>query len=263
MKKGFTLIELLVVVAIISILGAMLLPVFSQARENARRTVCLNNLKQIGLGTHMYAQDYDGYLPPQGWSNPDGESDYTWQIWTYKTALGRGGYVGPGYLLIGYKSDGSSKGRYVSSLEFFYCPSCTKCVYWSGHLKLSIMKSRWEAANTDGCRIPYVWNHGQPIYKHSWDAYSPGNGKLDRAAKLGYVWMADAYYPSYTPVSPGVQAYLGNHLDNRMSVPTGFNCLFFDGSVKWIPDPDHTIANTGGNYRMEPVYCKFWSMVRQ
>jgi len=65
MKKGFTLIELLVVVAVISILGAMLLPVFSRARENARRTVCLNNLKQLGLATHMYAQDYDGYLPPQ------------------------------------------------------------------------------------------------------------------------------------------------------------------------------------------------------
>ncbi len=59
MKKGFTLIELLVVVEIIAILAAMLFPVFSRARENARRTVCLNNLKQLGLATHMYAQDFE------------------------------------------------------------------------------------------------------------------------------------------------------------------------------------------------------------
>ncbi|MCM8806252.1 MAG: type II secretion system GspH family protein [Candidatus Omnitrophica bacterium] len=261
MKKGFTLIELLVVVAVISILGAMLLPVFSRARENARRTVCLNNLKQLGLATHMYAQDYDGYLPPQGWRTMDHESDYTWQIWTYNSALGRGGYIGPGYLLIGYKSDGSGTGKYISSIEFFYCPSCTKCVYWSGHLKLSIMKQRWESSNTDGCRIPYAWNHSEAIYKHSWSSSSPGYGKIDRAAKLGYVWIADAYWPASVPVSPGVPPYLGNHLYNSM--PMGFNCLFFDGSVKWIPDPDHNIANTGGNYRTDPSLCKFWTMVTQ
>jgi len=62
-KKGFTLIELLVVIAIIAILAAILFPVFARARENARRTSCLSNLKQIGLGVLQYVQDYDEFYP--------------------------------------------------------------------------------------------------------------------------------------------------------------------------------------------------------
>ncbi|NLO07124.1 MAG: prepilin-type N-terminal cleavage/methylation domain-containing protein [candidate division WS1 bacterium] len=59
MKRGFTLIELLVVIAIIAILAAILFPVFARAREKARQTSCLSNLKSLGLAGLMYAQDYD------------------------------------------------------------------------------------------------------------------------------------------------------------------------------------------------------------
>ena len=62
-RSGFTLIELLVVIAIIAILAAILFPVFAQAREKARQSVCLSNFKQIGLGVMMYAQDYDETYP--------------------------------------------------------------------------------------------------------------------------------------------------------------------------------------------------------
>lgn len=62
-NAGFTLIELLVVIAIIAILAAILFPAFARARENARRTSCLSNLKQTGLGTMMYVQDYDETFP--------------------------------------------------------------------------------------------------------------------------------------------------------------------------------------------------------
>jgi prepilin-type N-terminal cleavage/methylation domain-containing protein/prepilin-type processing-associated H-X9-DG protein len=62
-SSAFTLIELLVVIAIIAILAAILFPVFARAREKARQSACLSNLKQIGLAILMYAEDYDETLP--------------------------------------------------------------------------------------------------------------------------------------------------------------------------------------------------------
>jgi prepilin-type N-terminal cleavage/methylation domain-containing protein/prepilin-type processing-associated H-X9-DG protein len=66
---GFTLIELLVVIAVIALLAAILFPVFVQAREKARQTHCLSNLKQLGMATMMYTQDWDQVLPhsPYKW----------------------------------------------------------------------------------------------------------------------------------------------------------------------------------------------------
>ena len=62
-RRAFTLIELLVVVSIVAILAALLLPVFGRARENARRSSCLSNLKQIGIGFLQYTQDFDENYP--------------------------------------------------------------------------------------------------------------------------------------------------------------------------------------------------------
>jgi len=63
--RGFTLIELLVVIAIIAILAAILFPVFARAREAARKTACISNVKQIATGMMMYVSDYDSTYPPR------------------------------------------------------------------------------------------------------------------------------------------------------------------------------------------------------
>jgi prepilin-type N-terminal cleavage/methylation domain-containing protein/prepilin-type processing-associated H-X9-DG protein len=83
-RKGFTLIELLVVIAIIAILAAILFPVFARARENARRSSCASNLRQIGLGVMQYVQDYDEKYPHQQWtSGNEWLETPAWQIQPY------------------------------------------------------------------------------------------------------------------------------------------------------------------------------------
>ncbi|MBX3118199.1 MAG: prepilin-type N-terminal cleavage/methylation domain-containing protein [Fimbriimonadaceae bacterium] len=77
LKKAFTLIELLVVIAIIAILAAILFPVFAQAKDSAKDTAALSNVKQIGLAGLMYSADYDDYLPLSATSNTGG-----WNVWT-------------------------------------------------------------------------------------------------------------------------------------------------------------------------------------
>jgi len=75
-SRGFTLIELLVVIAIIAILAAILFPVFAQARESARKTMCLSNVKELALGWLMYAQDYDESSPMTAEQYSDGYQHY-------------------------------------------------------------------------------------------------------------------------------------------------------------------------------------------
>jgi prepilin-type N-terminal cleavage/methylation domain-containing protein len=81
-RIGFTLIELLVVIAIIAILAAILFPVFAQARDKARGSACLSNLKQIGTGLYMYLQDYDEVYPLNRFDMAGGDckpTGYTWK----------------------------------------------------------------------------------------------------------------------------------------------------------------------------------------
>jgi prepilin-type N-terminal cleavage/methylation domain-containing protein/prepilin-type processing-associated H-X9-DG protein len=106
--KGFTLIELLVVIAIIAILASILFPVFARARENARRTSCLSNTKQLGLGFMQYTQDYDEKYPIIGYG-PDSSNDHV--------IFPNGGSGPNNWILRVYP--------YVKSAQIFACPSNT------------------------------------------------------------------------------------------------------------------------------------------
>lgn len=106
--KKFTLIELLVVIAVISIIAAMLLPALNQAREKAKSTRCLNNLKQIGLGSSMYIDD-TGSFPRRGAGGSDG-------VW-YTQLIGE--YIG-GDVKISAGKPSYSK---TDIIKVFKCPS--------------------------------------------------------------------------------------------------------------------------------------------
>ena len=105
-RKAFTLIELLVVIAIITIIAAILFPVFARARENARRASCMSNVGQIALGFMQYTQDYDEKLPLV--NEPAGG-----QIYPNGSVVAAGGGLDWVHLL----------NPYVKSYQIFNCPS--------------------------------------------------------------------------------------------------------------------------------------------
>ncbi len=147
-KSAFTLIELLVVIAIIAILAAILFPVFARARENARRSSCQSNLKQIGLGFLQYSQDYDEKMTPTDVGAGGTATALTW----------------PALLQ-----------PYIKSTQIFQCPSDTRTevmnTYWCAGL---------QATNNGGVSRNY---HDSYLYNTDiGGAYDAGGTSVSQAA---------------------------------------------------------------------------------
>ncbi len=223
MRRGFTLIELLVVIAIIAILAAILFPVFARAREKARQTSCLSNVKQISLGIVMYTQDYDEKMVPNAVSvfsylSPDGTpiniSPPSAMLWMYM--------IYP----------------YVRNVQIFTCPSYT---------------NGWSATTYDGS-----CGYGKNTYLGSVSL-----AEIDQPASTISLVDCTYYLADWDVVpDPEGSTGSDNAAQPRDGHNEGANFGFCDGHAKWLKGGtagwlDGADHNPPGG--MSPSGVDYWS----
>jgi len=240
-QPGFTLIELLVVVAIISLLAAILFPVFARARENARRTSCMSNLRQIGLGMMMYTQDYDERYPQAVRGN---------------SGAGGGGYISGAacaglpcsHFYIAPDGGGNYKMYswmdilypYTKSIQVYECPSATG--------------ASPVATDPDGDLANYGYNG----YVSNWQYGSPKGIPYAMAAipnPSQTVLIMDCHNVNSIYINPGSYGGWDVFNPDRGASETphisGTNVAFADGHVKWAIRTDPILKKGSNN----PYWC--------
>ena len=240
-RLGFTLIELLVVIAIIAILAAILFPVFQGVRENARRTVCLSNEKQIGLAATMYTQDYDEGLPAwdeywasvtQGLSPLPASSGGT-HYWQAKLQP----YIKSG--------NPDSDPFAVNNTDVWHCPDL-------GNKREQQYMT--DAAGNNTSRLSYSYGINGMVSYSNYGGFpdippGPSGGKYYRWPKLqemdnpaSTIYVGECGYPgriappfSYqteTKRTQGSNVYFSWEVPDRHN--GGANYVFVDGHAKWF-----------------------------
>ena len=209
MRRGFTLIELLVVIAIIAILAAILFPVFAKAREKARQTSCLSNVKQIMLGLLMYAQDYDETLPSQMPCHRTAQSG----DWPYG---------------LGWVQDKVMP--YIKNTQIFTCPSASSLdlsTGFGGYVFAGRPFGGCQTATTDATHDRSLANFKGPSGS-AMMTDGPGGGM--------FRWCPTSWSPDWNPGH--YDAFLANGRTDCCKNPEcrhneGANVGYLDGHAKW------------------------------
>ena len=222
-RKAFTLIELLVVIAIIAILAAMLLPALAAAKEKSKRTFCLGNLRQIGVGSLMYAGDYNDYFVPCGFNSG----------WNKQNPFEIDNSILTTAAQLGFNTNNLVKtpagGESAASASIWTCPNrptlpATPSIppsTWAIGYQYVGGLTNWTYNGADvQASSPLKTAQAKPVWMLA--------GDLVLATATG-VWRD----PAATDPSDGTYA-LPAHKKGSSPKPDGGNELFADGSGNWI-----------------------------